>query len=263
MEWLAAYKPRQGEVLQVGAFDQCQAAPPLNKWVDCFWQLDIPTGNYTYRSLPDNCIDWIFDVNSNPVSFLVSPYDQFQLFEMQGPARFFAIRFRVLGHSCFFREPIGAWDDNMSGDIVSDLTPAAVYAPIMDLMTDSMTFGERCTGVSEILLSHCVMNEPDNRLANFIRYNYEHSGDVSQSICQEIGISPRQLRRLSQLYLGTNPKSFSAVIRFQQELRNLHLGQTPNAAGLYCDQPHFIKSFKRHTGLTPSQYLNMSVLYNS
>ena len=77
-----------------------------------------------------------------------------------------------------------------------------------------------------------------------------------ESDLKNIGISPRQLRRLFDFYIGSSPKTFSQVIRFQNILN-----AKPSAESLrknklffdagYYDQAHFIKEFKTMYGQTP------------
>lgn len=74
----------------------------------------------------------------------------------------------------------------------------------------------------------------------------------------DTGISPRQLRRLFNFYLGHNAKTFAKVVRFQNILR-----AKPTVTSLrqhkifydlgYFDQSHFIKDFKSFYGVTPTQ----------
>lgn len=72
------------------------------------------------------------------------------------------------------------------------------------------------------------------------------------------GISQRQLRRLFDFYIGSNPKSFSRVVRFQNFLnvgysaKCLRKDKMFLDAGYY-DQSHFIKDFKSMSGLTPAK----------
>lgn len=76
----------------------------------------------------------------------------------------------------------------------------------------------------------------------------------------DTGISPRQLRRLFDFYIGDSPKSFSKVLRFQRLLKqnaiskNIPQNQLYLDAGYY-DQAHFIKEFRTFYGLTPGRVL--------
>ncbi len=80
--------------------------------------------------------------------------------------------------------------------------------------------------------------------------------DIEKEI--NVGLSPRQMRRLFKYYVGCTPKLFSKVMRFQQLLRS-----KPSSASLknnpifydvgYYDQAHYIKEFKTLFGTTPAK----------
>ncbi len=116
------------------------------------------------------------------------------------------------------------------------------------------------------LLSNVKCAEVDTRLARYIRYCHKNTGshlDLSDKQCAEFGVSARQLRRLTKQHLGLLPKDFARVLRFQRVVNAIHVAQ-PDTVWLdyYYDQPHFIREFKRMSGLTPTQFKNLSVLYN-
>ena len=72
------------------------------------------------------------------------------------------------------------------------------------------------------------------------------------------GISPRQLRRLFEFYIGDSAKTFSQVVRFQNILRAKPSSQSLRQNKLffdvgYYDQAHFVKEFKNFYGVTPSK----------
>lgn len=68
----------------------------------------------------------------------------------------------------------------------------------------------------------------------------------------------RQLRRLSNEWLGMNTEEFILYNRYLSSLHFLHnsdlsLTQIDLEAGYY-DQSHFIREFKSYTDLTPKEY---------
>ncbi|MEY8863036.1 helix-turn-helix domain-containing protein [Tenacibaculum singaporense] len=74
------------------------------------------------------------------------------------------------------------------------------------------------------------------------------------------GLSTRQLQRVFNYYIGTTPKAFSNVVRFQQVLSEVTSAQSLKNNKLYLDlgffdQAHFIKHFKTFYGVTPSKAL--------
>ena len=98
---------------------------------------------------------------------------------------------------------------------------------------------------------------PDNRLYEAIDTILRSQGLLSIEKELQTGISPRQLRRLFELYIGDTPKMFSKVVRFQQILHAKPSRQALRRNKLffdygYHDQAHFIKEFKRMYGLTPT-----------
>lgn len=98
----------------------------------------------------------------------------------------------------------------------------------------------------------------DNRLYESINIIIEKFGVLNIETDLATGISPRQLRRLFQFYMGGTAKTFSNVVRFQNILRAKPSEQSLRKNKLffdvgYHDQSHFIKEFKTFYGITPSK----------
>ncbi|MEM6844922.1 MAG: helix-turn-helix domain-containing protein [Bacteroidota bacterium] len=78
----------------------------------------------------------------------------------------------------------------------------------------------------------------------------------------ETGLSPRQLRRYFEFYVGDTAKTFSQVVRFQRifngssSIQDLKQHKIYFDLGYY-DQAHFIKEFKNFYGATPSKALKI------
>jgi len=74
----------------------------------------------------------------------------------------------------------------------------------------------------------------------------------------DAGLSPRQLRRLFEYYVGDSAKTFCQVVRFQNILRAKPSQQSLRESKLfydngYYDQAHFIKEFRNFYGVTPGK----------
>lgn len=81
-----------------------------------------------------------------------------------------------------------------------------------------------------------------------------------ENLAQEVGVSQRYLERQFNKAVGLSPKTFSLIQRFKRIENELRVSSSAYWADLrfannYYDQNHFIKDFKRFTGLTPSVYL--------
>ena len=81
--------------------------------------------------------------------------------------------------------------------------------------------------------------------------------DVNQLV-QTLGMSSRQIERMALRVYGASPKllarKYRAVHAAIRLGRNPEAGWEHAAAGVYYDQPHFIRDFRRFIGMTPGDY---------
>lgn len=265
------YQPLQGRVGSQGSYQTYSPAGTIGTWVHYFWQLDVPQGCFSYRSLPDCCVDWIFDLSDPIQSFVVAPFQQSVVFDLQGPATYFGVRFTIMGHHQLMSLPVGEWGAECSDSKASDLFSPTSFDLVSEALLDKADFSHRCETLSKVLLNisspSLFGQATDRRLNKFVQSVFmdllasDSSGLYGVS---DIGLSERQLRRLSHLYLGLSPKNFSRILRFQKTFQSLNNTQISGGwRDNFYDQPHLIREFKKVSGLTPNQLLQMSVLYNT
>ena len=253
----------QGLVTGENLYSQVRPPSPLNRWIQCFWQLNVPQGRHIYRSVPDNNVDCIFTINDVEDNFIVLPFYSPALFEIAGPVSYFGIRLRVLAQQWLTASPVGEWGNAGFEDVFG----SRLFDGLCEGVQAGDNFNARCTRVSEVLLENLFYRGVDKRLVNFVQYAHQHVSskiDISDKKCTEFSLSARHLRRLCKLYLGSSPMSFNKVLRFQKTLHLLNASKTASVwADCYYDQSHFIRDFKTLSGLTPREFTNMSVLYNA
>ncbi len=256
----------QGQVTHKDAYLSKSPTEPLSQWVQCFWQLNVPAGNFNYRSVPDNCVDLIINLNCPEEIFLIAPFSSATIFEMYGPACYFGIRFRLLAQQGIVTRPIGDWQHSVDGTPAAEVLSNVLLERLIQSCRQPVSFENRCRQIESLLIESIKSPNLDPRLLRFVRYCSGHLAsdmDISDRKCSEFGLSARQLRRLSHLYLGLSPREFCRIMRFQHALRKIqcHSDVTP-WADCYYDQPHFIREFKQLSGVTPSEFKSLSVLYN-
>lgn len=253
----------QGQVADAGAYAYLPAPAPLNQWVQGFWQLSIPSGSYEYKSVPDNHVDCIVPLGQPEQAFAVAPFGTPTHFAMTGPASYFGVRFRVLAHHGLTALPVGEWHNASLVDVFGE----ALVHSLLEASAGQSDFASRCKQAGKVLLATLGYRAIDKRLLGFVRHSYQSAAshcDLSDQQCARFGLSARHLRRLTQLYLGLSPRSFSRVARFQKALHVMaQCSQPQNWANHYYDQPHFIREFKAMAGVTPAKFRDMSVLYNT
>ncbi|MET4542629.1 AraC-like DNA-binding protein [Arthrobacter bambusae] len=96
-------------------------------------------------------------------------------------------------------------------------------------------------------------------------------GDVEISVVAAgLGISASTLERIMMRDCGTTAKAYSDVCRFNRLVNQaaaLPMGSIPGRELLhladYYDQPHLIRSFRRFSGFTPTEYLQVVQNYGA
>ncbi|SHM42434.1 transcriptional regulator, AraC family [Chitinophaga jiangningensis] len=77
------------------------------------------------------------------------------------------------------------------------------------------------------------------------------------SLSRDAGISARYIQKLYLSNIGLSPTAFAAIVRFNRSLQMVLHSPVPLTAIAYeCgyyDQAHFIREFRRFTGITPSE----------
>ena len=95
--------------------------------------------------------------------------------------------------------------------------------------------------------------------------------DVEISVlARDLGISTSTLERIMMRDCGTTAKAYSDVCRFNRIVKQaaaLPKGSVPGRELLhladYYDQPHLIRTFRRFSGFTPSEYLQVVQNYGA
>jgi len=112
--------------------------------------------------------------------------------------------------------------------------------------------------------SMIIAKPTDNQLAinNSLHFITSCKGHFSlKQLVEHTGFSERHLERKFKESVGLNPKKFGSIIRLHHFLKLLknksseaNLTSIAYDAG-FSDQSHLIKEFRKHTGITPSEYL--------
>lgn len=136
--------------------------------------------------------------------------------------------------------------------------------PQLDNLADELYFKQSFDEQVEILLSWASKKfRLNNFHSSLTRVQYLTKLNCGQNLTikelsRKLCLSDRQLRRLSNDWLGMKTEEFIHYSKYLDSLYLLHHSkQTLTEIGLeagYYDQSHFIREFKSYTGLTPKQY---------
>jgi AraC-like DNA-binding protein len=173
-----------------------------------------------------------------------------------------------------------------TGTIGIELTPKGLYHLFklsMHEITNRMMSFEEIFGLWGARLQNKVGNVEDPHakiallqmaLTHLLRQNdkeyalLDHALDLLaqthgmmrvQDLAVHLGYTRRYVDRLFQEHIGVSPKSLASILRFQEVYQGWMQHPSPTFfrdqwPAYYYDQSHFIKEFKRFTGVTPQHY---------
>jgi AraC-type DNA-binding domain-containing proteins len=256
------YKPVQPTVSQASAdsvsYTEIMPAETLQPYIYCYWLLQtnqILDAPFVYRVVADGCIDIYFEL-SNPLdSWVMGFCKKYTEFPLAQSFKYVGVRFLPAMFPQLFG--INASELSNKYTALADVLPkVAVF--IADRFYGAATINEVKAVFDSYFISILDTSAaPDNRFYDALGLILHHHGMVNVETSLDMGISPRQLRRLFDHYVGTSAKTFSQVVRFQNILQakpsvqSLRQNKLFFDAGYY-DQSHFIKEFKTFYGVTPS-----------
>lgn len=114
--------------------------------------------------------------------------------------------------------------------------------------------------LTEELIAHHRVPK-DDQIQQAITLILEHRGQLSvKAVRDQVYLTERTFERKFNAQVGLSPKQFAKIIQFKSSLKQL---TSENYAQLldvgyesgFADQSHFIRSFKKYTGKTPSEFL--------
>ncbi len=239
---------------------EIQPHPEIEDFVYCFWQLKthvtLPTP-YEYRVVSDGCIDIFFTPRHPTESFIMGFSQKFVQFPIGTAFEYIGIRFLPAAFPLLFGVDAKTLS-NQSQALDHILPSFAEWIRTAIRPTDSF---ENITALLNKKIIGYLQNREiqyDTRFLAALHLILKKKGHLDTEKYLDTGLSPRQLRRVFNFYIGTTAKSFSNVVRFQHILHATPSQQSLTENKLYLaigffDQAHFIKNFKTFYGVTPSE----------
>ncbi|MFJ9445725.1 helix-turn-helix domain-containing protein [Kitasatospora sp. NPDC101235] len=248
--------------------------PALRPWIDRYWWYRAGPGELP-RLLPGTgaelWIHWAGEVHLHgeagptplPAAHLVCLREARWSPVAREAAGFVAVRFRAGA----LRHFLAAGVDEVADRVVG---ATDVWGPVARRMAEEVRLApgpaEQAAVLdrvlAELLAGH---HRPDPWLDAAVRLVYRRPGDVRvDTLAERLGVSSRRLQRAFPAAVGTGPKAFQRVARFQKLTRALLLSDErrylPGAmeAGYY-DQAHFVREFRRFTGRPPTALLGQGL----
>lgn len=131
---------------------------------------------------------------------------------------------------------------------------------LIEHINNTISLQQKIFLLQQFLLKQFSLNDEDSIFEYCIEKITASKGRITiKELEKKTGYSSRWLNMKFNEKLGVSPKNLSSIIRFKQYYQALINGDEKSFSKndfyeLYYDQSHFIKSFKRFTGLPPSKF---------
>lgn len=234
----------------------------LKDFIYCYWQLKTSRPlhePFRYRVVSDGCIDIFFELCNSEGPFVMGFSTTYTEFPIGHSFYYVGIRFLPMAFPQIFGLNISELTDRF--EHLNSVTPEVARC-ISTVFEDLPSPKRIYPALDQFFLN--LLNkttiQTDARICNALYQILQKRGNIRVEEELDIGLSNRQLRRLFKKYVGTTPKMFSKVVRFQNIVRYAASGNNLITASFsfdpgYYDQAHFIKEFKTFYGATPAQVL--------
>lgn len=257
------YKPIQPTILATDewvSYHEILPQPCLQNSIYCFWQLKTTkplSTPFVYRVVADGCIDIFFDNTCLEESFVMGFCKKYTAFPLQPSFDYIGIRFFPSMLPQIFNVNVSEWSNKT---LELDSVLPQISTALKQRLSGSQDFIAVTEVLNQIFYEAMAVADfkYDMRFYEALHLILKQSGIVEAETDLNTGLSNRQMRRIFSHYIGTSPKTFSKVIRFQNILhakpsaQSLKHNKLFYGLGFY-DQAHFIKDFKSLYGVTPMQ----------
>ncbi|WP_027186225.1 AraC family transcriptional regulator [Desulfovibrio inopinatus] len=242
----------------------------LKNLIKYFWVFECRNINLCHKILPVNNIDIIINFLSpmifekNGISseipsniFFRGLTKEYTTLKQHGAASAIGVSFFPAGFYPFFKIPVSEFKNGTFG---LDIILRSRVHEIEEKLIDTATISEKIDLLENFFLE---LLDPNARLSvdSYKQLHFYYSSNLSiHDFCLRNSINPRTFERFFNKYIGTPPKSFYRLSRFQSILNKLINRKEVNLATLahefdFFDQSHFIKDFESFTGCPPSIFM--------
>ena len=127
-------------------------------------------------------------------------------------------------------------------------------------MVNTISVEQKLVVIQQFLFNQLSLNDEDLIFEYCVEKIQSSKGKITvKELEKKTGYSSRWLNIKFNEKLGVSPKNLSSVIRFKHYYQAFTNGRETSFLKndfyeLYYDQSHFIKDFKRFTGLAPTKF---------
>lgn len=221
-----------------------EAEPPsdLSSFVYCFWELKTDgalSEDFRLHATPDACVDIMFNEFDTSIAGITALRTTYEVLNLGRNFHYVGIQFLP-----------GVWQgsqDEIAHEYIGEPYEGSLPLIATNNKMAGLNFAEKQAVMSELvrqLASEKIVIA--NPITEKILTRLDNIHSVAD-MAKLAGVSPRQLQRTLKQSTGFAPHDLLKVLRLQRSYTQPDLS-------IYADQSHFIRSFRKATGYTPSKY---------
>ncbi|MBB6371343.1 helix-turn-helix domain-containing protein [Chryseobacterium shigense] len=182
--------------------------------------------------------------------------DSYKIFRNSRDTGTVLVYFTELGFSQFAANPANElFNQSISLENIFDKSKVSETE---EKLFFAKTDRQRISIVEYFLLSQLKNIQTDKLIMEALTMIYHAKGNIRiRELSEKLFISQSPLEKRFRKYVGTSPKKFASIIRFNSVIDDLN--DRKSLAEIcfdnnFFDQAHFIKDFKQYTGDTPENF---------
>lgn len=182
--------------------------------------------------------------------------DSYKIFKNSAGIGTILVYFTEIGFTHFASHPANElFNLSLSLDTIFDKNQVS---EVEEKLAFATTDQQRLLIMEHFFLSQLQDIETDRLIMEAVKLIYQNKGNVRiKELNEKLAISQSPFEKRFRKIVGTTPKKFASIVRFNAVLRNL--SNTKSLTEIcyennFFDQAHFIKDFKQFTGDTPERF---------
>jgi AraC-like DNA-binding protein len=219
--------------------------PPshLSGFVHCYWELKTDrrlTEDFCLHAMPDACVNILLNQANTDIAGVTALRTRYEVLNLGKSFHYVGIEFLP-----------GVWQGDPQ-EITGKFVGAPYRGKLPLIATNRALFRRDFSAMREgmsALVQWCIEAKlvVKNLVTEQILARLHDIRSVAD-MAEVASLSPRQLQRKLRQTTGFSPHDLLKVLRIQQSFKQHYLD-------LYADQSHYIHSFRKITGYTPTKYV--------
>lgn len=182
--------------------------------------------------------------------------DSYKIFKNSAGIGTILVFFTETGFTHFASHPTNElFNQSISLDYIFDRN---AIAQIEEQLALVHTDKQRIQAVEKFMLSQLKHIQTDKLIVEAVKLIYQSNGTIRiKELNEKLFISQSPFEKRFRKVVGTTPKKFASIVRFNSILDNLSKARSLTEIcyeNNFFDQTHFIKNFRQFTGDTPENF---------